>query len=124
LWLQQWINRYRDLYVASSLKVEAELRARVADKEQRIIELTEELSQAKAKIERMEIVLMPLSTAAGARYVGAPARRDPPKATVPDDELTWTGYLKKFIAEQDSADKAAKEKADGVSNQGRQEEVH
>lgn len=106
-----WIwDRYHEI----AAKLEAELRHQVNVGFQRIVELEEERDQLKAKIERMELVLMPLSSQAGSAYIRSlnPSPKLPPKVT-PSDNLSWSDQLKKFMADTEAADK---EKTDGVSS--------
>jgi hypothetical protein len=110
--LSDWINRYRDVYVEAQLRVETGLRERLAEKDQIILALENDLAQARAKVERMELVLMPLSSHAGAAYAAA---LRPPKTLadmkqqnmVAVESSSWNAYLKKYMA--DESDKMSHE---------------
>lgn len=98
-------------------KVEAELRSRIADLEDRLAAREQDLLQREAKIEKMELIMMPLSTAAGASYVRSlriangetpkPPSAMSPSAIKTSWQLTLEEHMKK-IEEQEKAEKAAK----------------
>lgn len=108
----------RDAYTQAAVKLELALRVQIDKLNVDIAELKEERDQLRAKVERMELVMMPLSSQAGAAYVRSlnPAvAKVPPK---PDGPTSWVDTLKQFMADTDAADKA-KEQANGVQSTGR-----
>jgi hypothetical protein len=107
---------YRNLFIQESAKVESELRRAVADRDAIIESQREEISQLKAKVERMELVLMPLSSASGAAYAASlnPRKREIPKVPVDATETSWQAYLRNYLKEQEALD--AKEKANGTQS--------
>lgn len=95
-------------------RVQAELRARLLEKDQIIASLREQLDAAHSKIDRMEMVLVP--------GLG-PSRPSPPVNKVEWESPTndWQTYLRNYMKQQDELERQAKEQADGVPSEGRQE---
>lgn len=96
-------------------KLENELRIRLGERDSRIAELTEERDQLRAKVERMELVLMPLTSQSGAAYVRLlnPSREgfsSHLKASpVGMPQSSWQTYLNEYIKKMED-----QEKKDGV----------
>lgn len=97
-------------------RVQSELRARLAEKDQLIAMIREQLDSALAKIDRMEMVLVPGLGASRAVPVKPPEMIETPTSD-------WQTYLRNYMKEQDELEKKVKEQANGVSIEGRQE-VH
>lgn len=89
-------------------KGEVALRTLLQTRETQLSETKEALAQALAKIERMELALMPLSTAAGAVYQANlhPHQTRPQSNLVPARERpeTWREYLNRHVEELEKED--------------------
>lgn len=101
--------------LTANAKIEAELRSRIADLEDRLAAREQDLLQREAKIEKMELIMMPLSTAAGAAYVRslrtANGETVKPPTSIPNYKTSWQMALEKNqrdIEEQDRQEAAAK----------------
>ena len=105
---------WRNRALEAELRMRQLLEQRVVERDQRINELVAERDQLQAKVDRMELVLLPLSSAAGAVYAAGlkgPQERKPlPKV----EDTGWLATLRNHMKEIDDADKSAKEKSDGV----------
>lgn len=107
-----------ELIVNGNAEINSLLRQQVLEQKTLVAVLQDKLALAEAKVERMELVLMPLSSAAGAAYVAETrhaTRVLPPSAALADDTLDWSSRLRKFMADSDlaAATKAQKEHQDG-----------
>lgn len=114
-------DRILETVVNYNAEINALLRSQVSERDDRIDDLREELAQAKAKIERMEIAFLPMSSAAGASYAAElrhDKRQAPPSAKADPNSLSWDQQLRNFMMETDRADveraKAQKEFENGV----------
>ena len=102
------------------LKLEAELRSQLAEAHRQIAELKEERQLLLGKIDRMELVLMPLSSQAGALYARSMqasrvADSAPPRAMPTDaPQTSWLTYLANYKKEQEEL---AKQEAAGAAKQ-------
>lgn len=100
----------RDAELAAYLKIEQELRSQIVIRDSQIANLHDEIAQLKGKIDRMELVLMPLASKAGALYVAAMtpgSTGEKPKPTLAPADLTtsWQAYLKSHMQENERLDK-------------------
>lgn len=102
-------------YAEAQAKLENELRHQILAKDERIRELSDENAVLKAKIERMELALMPLTSRAGSVYVQS---LTPPKSAPPakpaDEPRGWLTYLNNYMQQTEESEKQAKEKANGI----------
>ena len=102
------------------LKLEAELRSQLLEAQRQITELKEERQLLLGKIDRMELVLMPLSSQAGALYARsmqasrvADSGDDLTKGTL-IPQTSWLAYLANYKKEQEEL---AKQEATGAAKQ-------
>ena len=96
-------------------RVQAELRARLLEKDQIIAALREQLDAALSKIDRMEMVLVPgLGPTRPSPIAANKVEWEPPTND-------WQTYLRNYMKQQDELERQAKEQADGVPIEGRQE---
>ena len=89
----------------ASAATELSLRFLLQARDQQLADTQDRLARALAKIERMELVLMPLSSAAGAAYQAslhpvAPQGRG--LVSVPNRSESWAEYRAKYIADMES----------------------
>lgn len=115
--LDKLINRYKDVYVAAAMKLETELRTRLSEKDHIIQTLETRLAQYEAKITRMELTLMPLSSRAGAAYVNSTQERGPlvqkgstdqssgARQLIPMESTSWQSYLRAYLKKEEETDK-------------------
>ena len=97
---------FRNRFLEASLKLEQELRSRILEKDTIIAVQFDEITRLRSKVERMEIVLMPLSSAPGATFVAMnQPKREVPKAPPLPADSSWQRYLNNYIAEQDQLEK-------------------
>lgn len=95
------------------LKLEAELRSQLAEAHRQITELKEERQLLLGKIDRMELVLMPLSSQAGALYARSMQASRVADSSTPrtspaePPQTSWLAYLANYKKEQEEL--AAKE---------------
>lgn len=96
--------------IEAQLKLEQELRAQLLLKDQTILDLRSEIAQLRGKIDRMELILMPLSSQAGARYVASlqpPTSRQAPRLIPADSPVSsWQLHLQEHIRKMEEEDKA------------------
>lgn len=78
-----------------------QLRERLAENKEIIDALRAELAQAKAKIDRMELVLMPLSSQAGAAYASPARPRQMVERKKSEAEMGWNEYLSNYLKTQE-----------------------
>ena len=72
----------------------ADYRERLAEKDRRIASLEEEVSQLKGKIDMLELIVMPLSSAAGAAYANLKNPRPPRELKASEPVMTsWQSEL-------------------------------
>ena len=115
--LAQFVNRYRDVYVAAAMKLENELRTRLVEKDQLIAALEAQIQHQESKITRMELVLMPLTSRAGGAYVsslqyatrsvleGSSGPQPVARTLTPVAPTSWQAYLNDYLSKSESDDK-------------------
>lgn len=94
-----------DALMGAWFKIESSLREQLAYRDSQIEDLRDELVQARAKIERMEIVLMPLSSRAGAQLHPSTPRPLPKELEGEQPKSRWEKLLRQTIAENERLDK-------------------
>jgi hypothetical protein len=129
--LSTFLNRYKDVYISAQMRVEAELRARLSDKDALLLEQKQHIDQLSMKIERYELVLLPISSRAGAALVARPLQTETSdqkrgaRSMVPMQGSSWQSYLSTYLAEQAELDriekaKSSQEQSNGTYSTGRQ----
>lgn len=100
------------------MRLRADSGERLHEREIVIADLREQLAQANAKIERYELVIIPIASPVGALF--SPKRPVPtfPSSTEPIPS-SWHAIQAEYEREQDELAKAEKEKPDGVPSEGR-----
>jgi hypothetical protein len=93
------------------------MRERIREKDEVIAGLREENAALKQECDRMRLVLMPMSSPAGAAYAAAHLPRPgmPPKFA--QEPSSWQAYVSQHIAEEEK--KAKEELQNGVQGKGR-----
>lgn len=96
-------TKFFELIQSAHVKVESELRAQLAIRSSQIANLEQEREQLKMKLERMELVMMPMQSQAGRAYVQSisPARPTPSSAPRAVESMGWNEYLKHHMEEID-----------------------
>lgn len=109
---------------SSHLVVVNALETVIAALREQLAQTQERLAQTEAKLDRLEILVVP-------GFAPRSKPRDPQTAPVsvlsepvsnPDAAATWygpDGYLNRWMKQQELLEKAAKEKANGIQDEGR-----
>ena len=87
---------------------------RLAEKDTIIQELSARLSAERLECDRMRMVLMPLSSGAGAMYAARFAgvkQEKPPTAKAPNGTLDWPGELERLLKMETQAEHGTDETA-------------
>lgn len=96
-------NRYRAHLETELVKQELLLKFVISDKDKTIHRLEEEVKWLRA---RLDLALTPAQRAERSDF-------KMPK-TAPEGETSWQAYLNRYIAEEEAAERAEREKANGV----------
>ena len=94
------------------------MRERVREKDEVIAALRDENAALRQECDRMRLVLMPMSSQAGAAYARAHQPNAGKTPKFPQDATTssWQAYVNQHIADEE---KKAKEESNGVESKGR-----
>lgn len=98
---------FKDLFITTQLKLESELRDRLVEKDSYIALLREENAQLRAKVEKMELTLVP-GLAPAPPSLGRTAKVLPPV------ETSWQAYRRDFIEKMEAEE--AKENPNGLQS--------
>ena len=114
----QFFFPYRRHLELELIQLRVDMSERLGEKDRRIASLEGELAMARGKCDRMELVLMPLSSRAGAAFA---AQLNPPpaapKVAMPPPEGSWQAYLKGEMAKMDALEVQVKEKTNGARSE-------
>jgi|HubBroStandDraft_4_1064222.scaffolds.fasta_scaffold03228_2 hypothetical protein len=106
-WVQFFFPYRRHLEI-ELIQQKSDFQERLREKNLQIMQLETELKTTRGKLDRIELVLMPLSSAAGAAVARAgQSSPAPPKFEPP--VTGWQNELKKFMEDTERAEKEAKE---------------
>lgn len=105
--------RYRAHLETELLRQEQLYKLCLAVKERAIQRQDEEIKMLRAKLERLELLVIP-----GLRPA-ATTTHAKPRQVEPEGETGWNAYLKRHMEEEEKLAAQAKEQANGVHEQGR-----
>ena len=121
LWIVSAMETSADKVIAAAVKLENELRTRLAEKDQIITALESQIQRQDAKITRMELVLMPLTSRAGGAYVsslqpttrsvqeGSSGPQPVARTLTPMAPTSWQAYLNEYLSKSETDGKMESE---------------
>lgn len=106
-------------HLAEMLKLETLLKNVCAEKERLIHRLTDENKRLQARVDRLELIVLPHpkpTVISDKKQVGPIA--------APAGETGWQSFLSRHVEEMEAEERKAKERVNGLSHEGRQAELY
>ena len=107
----------------TAMQMNAAYESRLLDKDRIISDLREQVAQLSSKLDRYELVLLPLTSPAGSLFTPRRERPSSSEAPVSETAPSWQEYQRDWDRQQAAEAAAEKEHSSGISNERRQEEV-